>query len=122
MKYNCLRINQYVKMFVVGLLLYFGETVFQNATEETFTLYVKTLTGTIIKVSGCKKNDMLSGFMKKFEKAYTEKINDWKIKNSQPADIPVLPVSQNSPIKVRLTPYDQTEQRVTMFPRINKNV
>ena len=49
-------------------------------------------------------------------------INDWKIKNSQPADIPVLPVSQNSPIKVRLTPYDQTEQRVTMFPRINKNV
>ena len=63
-------------MFVVGLLLYFGETVFSNATEETFTLYVKTLTGTIIKVSGCKKNDMLSGFMKKFEKAYTEKIND----------------------------------------------
>ena len=73
MKYNCLRINQYVKMFVVGLLLYFGETVFQNATEETFTLYVKTLTGTIIKVSGCKKNDMLSGFMKKSLKRLTLK-------------------------------------------------
>jgi hypothetical protein len=63
-------------MFVVGLLLYLGETVFQNAGEETFTLYVKTLTGTVIKVSDCKKNDMLSGFMKKFEEAYTEKISD----------------------------------------------
>ena len=77
MKYNCLRINPYVKMFVVGLLLYFGETVFFKCSgEEGFTVKVKTLTEPIIDVSDCKKNDMLSGFMKKFEKAYTEKIND----------------------------------------------
>ena len=77
MKYNCLRINPYVKMFVVGLLLYFGETVFfKCGGEETFTVHVKTITGLTIDVSDCKKNDMLSGFMKKFEKVYTKKIND----------------------------------------------
>ena len=76
MRYNCLRTNPYAKMFVVGLLLYLGETVFSNATEETFTVHVKTITGLTIDVSDCKKNDMLSGFMKKFEKVYTKKIND----------------------------------------------
>ena len=67
-------------MFVVGLLLYLGETVFQNAGEETFTVHVKPLIGTPVDVSGCKKNDMLSGFMKKFEKVYEEKNTGVKIK------------------------------------------
>lgn len=49
-------------------------------------------------------------------------IKEWKTKNNQPADIPVLPASQGSPVKVLLTPYDQTDHRVTMFPRIKKNV
>jgi hypothetical protein len=70
-------------MFFVGLLLYFGETVFSNATEEEeFTVHVNSLVGTPVDVSGCKKNDILSGFMKKFEEAYEKKnigvkLKDW---------------------------------------------
>jgi hypothetical protein len=67
-------------MFVVGLLLYFGETVFQNAGEETFTVHVKPLKGDIIKVSGCQGSEMLGVFIEKFEKAYAEKINDVDLK------------------------------------------
>ena len=70
-------------MFVVGLLLYLGETVFQNAGEGTFTVKVKTPTEAIIDVSDCKGSETLGDFMKKFEKAYTEKINDWKINDEK---------------------------------------
>ncbi len=84
MRYNCLRINQHVKMFVVGLLLYLGETVFQNAGEETFTVHVqKSYTDLVIEVSDCKGTDKIGVFMKKFEEAYDKKINDKKINDEK---------------------------------------
>ena len=71
MKYNCLRIHPYAKMFVVGLLLYLGETVFFKCSEKgTFTVKVQTLKGTTIEVHNCKETDRISDFMKKFEKAF----------------------------------------------------
>ena len=67
-------------MFVVGLLLYFGETVFFKCGEEgTFTVHVKPLKGDIIEVSGCKGTETLGSFLEKFEKAY-EKNTGVKIK------------------------------------------
>ena len=77
MKYNCLRINPYVKMFVVGLLLYFGEAVFFKCGEEgTFTVKVNTISNDIIEVRDCKGSERLSDFIEKFEKAYAEKIHN----------------------------------------------
>ncbi len=81
MKYNCLRINPYVNMFFVGLLLYLGETVFFKCSgEETFTVKVNTIDNDIIEVRDCKGSEMLSDFIKKFEKAYAEKIHNVDLK------------------------------------------
>ena len=81
MKYNCLRIHPYAKMFVVGLLLYLGETVFFKCSEEgTFTVKVKKLSGIVIEVHNCKGTDKLSVFMKKFEEAYDKNSTNEKIK------------------------------------------
>jgi hypothetical protein len=71
-------------MFVVGLLLYLGETVFQNAGEGTFTVKVqKPYTDLVIEVPDCKGTDKIGVFMKKFEEAYDEKINDKKINDKK---------------------------------------
>jgi hypothetical protein len=71
-------------MFVVGLLLYLGETVFQNAGEGTFTVKVqKPYTDLVIEVPDCKGTDKIGVFMKKFEEAYDKKINDKKINDKK---------------------------------------
>ncbi len=74
MKYNCLRINPYVKMFVVGLLLYLGETVFFKCSEEdVFVINIKTQDNGVIDVLKCKKTDTLGAFVDRVEKVFLEK-------------------------------------------------
>jgi hypothetical protein len=72
-------------MFVVGLLLYFGETVFFKCSGEgTFTVKVQNpYTDLVIEVPDCKETDKIGVFMKKFEDAYDEKINDKKINDKK---------------------------------------
>ena len=41
----------------------------------------------------------------------------WKTRNSEPADIPVLPAAAEETVKSRMTPYAETPERITMFPR-----
>ena len=46
--------------------------------------------------------------------AATEK---WKMKRTQPADIPVLPDTADDPEDIELIPYSECRNRITMFPR-----
>ena len=74
MKYNCLRIHPYVKMFVVGLLLYLGETVFFKCSEgETFVVNIKIQDNGVIDVLKCKKTDTLAAFVDRVENVFLEK-------------------------------------------------
>ena len=71
MKYNCLRINPYVKMFVVGLLLYFGETVFFKCSEGgVFVVYIKTQGNSDIELLNCRGTDTLAAFVDKVENGF----------------------------------------------------
>ena len=41
----------------------------------------------------------------------------WHLKDGQPSDIPVLPETKGENVFTELTPYAQTPDRITMFPR-----
>jgi hypothetical protein len=62
-------------MFVVGLLLYLGETVFFKCSGEgTFTVKVQNpYTDLVIEVPDCKKNDTLGAFVGRVENGFLEK-------------------------------------------------
>lgn len=48
--------------------------------------------------------------------AVLDQVQEWKVKDGAPADIPVLPETANTPEKFQLVPYAKASARIALFP------
>ena len=48
-------------------------------------------------------------------------IPGWGLKGDQPSDIPVLPAEGQRSLQTEMSPYSETEHRITMFPRTRQS-
>ena len=47
-------------------------------------------------------------------------VEDWRIQDQQPAEIPVLPRGEGKPVMLKTVPYEKARNRIAVFPRAAK--